>query len=399
MQVFRRYPDWLIGALLMSVAILVLELLDLLLLGIPFFQTMYSLTEVSFGALLSVVILTIYRYGWPAGVSSTILMIVYRLYYLLYTEQTFPSESYVVIRAFLFVVSTVMCLVLVGVLKRDAQKSSYLEAERSIQEAHAKLLEDEVSQRTLELQAAIEQLKEMDRLKSDFINAVSHELRTPLSSIQGYAEFLEDRLAGELTAEQARFVCQIQGGAQRLRTLVDDLLDFARLQAGTFTLVMEQADLAAKIHDVIRSLYPAAAEKQLTLTCKIPQETLFLEMDAARIDQVLLNLLGNAIKFSCPGGQITIKATPGDDEVTVVISDTGLGIAPEHLPKLFTKFYQVDASSTRAHGGTGLGLAISRSIIEAHGGRIGVESTLGKGSTFWFTLPCSHAKIQPSANG
>ncbi len=241
--------------------------------------------------------------------------------------------------------------------------------------------------RQVELEVMNHSLQEADRLKRNFINAASHELRTPLSSVVGYAEFLEDELAGPLTGEQRLYVLQIQENTKRLQRLVDDLLDFARMEAGSFEIVKEESDLGSKISSAVESLRPLAAEAGLELVLDLPDRPVPVVMDAGRIEQVILNLAGNAIRFTPTGGKVTVAAKLTDDHVRVEVRDTGKGIAPEHLPRLFEKFYQVDPSLTREHGGAGLGLAISQAIVKAHGGEIGVESEVGVGSTFWFTLP------------
>jgi PAS domain S-box-containing protein len=244
----------------------------------------------------------------------------------------------------------------------------------------------------LSLQQQVEQQKELNRLKGDLVNAVSHELRTPLTSIFGYAEFLEDGIAGRLNAEQQGFVDQIQEGARHLERLVDDLLDFARLEAGTFKLALHRADLAQKSREVVESLRPQARARDLTLSVEAPERPVMYRCDAGRIGQVIMNLVGNAIKFTPPGGRIKLKLTTGPREIRVAVRDTGIGIAPEHQQALFEKFYQVDSSMTRERGGAGLGLSISKALVEAHGGTIGLESELGAGSTFWFTLPVGEAE-------
>ncbi len=236
-------------------------------------------------------------------------------------------------------------------------------------------------------QEQIETLRELDRLKGNFINAASHELRTPLTSIMGYAEFLEDQVGGALTRDQQGFVSQIQEGAKRLQRIVDDMLDFARMEAGSFKLVLREADLGLLIHEELTFLQPLLQEARLTLHAELPDERLAVPMDPSRIGQVLRNLLGNAIKFTPAGGQVSITMHAGPDEVHVAISDTGIGISDQHVEMLFQKFFQVDASITREHGGAGLGLSIAKALIEAHGGKLGVESRIESGSTFWFTLP------------
>lgn len=233
----------------------------------------------------------------------------------------------------------------------------------------------------------IKNLQEVDRLKGDFINVASHELRTPLSSIQGYAEFLEDGVAGSLTPDQREFVSQIQEGARRLRRIVDDMLDFARLEAGTFSLAPQEACLRQLIQDEISSLAPQLREARLALALELTAEPSWARMDPRRIGQVLLNLLSNAIKFTPPGGSLTVRTRTAEGMIRVEVEDSGIGVSSESQARLFEKFYQVDPSITRSYGGAGLGLAISKAIVEGHGGSIGLESAPGHGSTFWFTLP------------
>lgn len=238
-----------------------------------------------------------------------------------------------------------------------------------------------------ELKAQNEELKELDRLKSSFVDSVSHELRTPLTSIKGYAEFLEDEIAGSLSADQHGFVAQIVAGASRLERLVDDLLDFARMEAGTFKLAVRDFDLRQMLVRVVESFRPQAMERMLTIETSVPPDSVRVSADPGRIEQVIMNLMSNALKFNSPNGHVIVRLVASGAAVRVEIQDTGQGVAPDKLPRLFERFYQVDPSMTRAAGGAGLGLSISRALIEAHGGRIGVESALGEGSRFWFELP------------
>lgn len=247
---------------------------------------------------------------------------------------------------------------------------------------------EQIAARTAELEKA----KELDRLKSNFVNAVSHELRTPLTAIKGYAEFLEDGVGGPLTPQQLGFVRELELGAERLERLVDDLLDFARIEAGTFKLKFADADLTAKIREVAGSMEPQARDAGLTLEIDVPEEPLEVPMDAQRIGQVLLNLVHNALKFTAPGGTVTVRACVVGDAVRCEVTDTGIGIAESDQNKLFQRFSQLE-SGLRSGGGTGLGLSISKAIVGAHGGAIGVESAPGVGSTFWFTLPLKRPEI------
>jgi PAS domain S-box-containing protein len=246
----------------------------------------------------------------------------------------------------------------------------------------------ELARRTEELK----RMQELDQLKSNFVHSVSHELRTPLTSILGFAEFLEDEIGGPLTAQQREYVMEIEAGTRRLERLVDDLLDFARIEAGTFTLKCQPADLGVRVREVVASLQPQARQSRLTLSLEEADGELPLVMDPQRVGQVLINLINNAIKFTLPDGHITVRVRrePGPRGgkprmLRVEVADTGVGISPDDVPKLFKRFSQLDNAQRK--GGSGLGLSISKVLVEAHGGRIGVESRLGEGSTFWFTLP------------
>jgi PAS domain S-box-containing protein len=250
-----------------------------------------------------------------------------------------------------------------------------------------KQAELELARRSAELEEANRHLKSLDKLRSNFFGLVSHELRTPLSAIVGYAEFLEDGVAGELTSLQMDYVLEIQVGARRLEGLIDDLLDFARLEAGTFRLMPREADLCEKVREVVEVFGAEAEQRGRTLEASLPDEPVLVCADHPRVGQVLINLITNALKFTREGGHVRIALEVDEREVRVRVSDDGIGIAPEHQPRLFEKFYQVEPTTTRAQGGAGLGLSIAKALVEAHGGAIGVASTPGDGSTFWFTLP------------
>jgi PAS domain S-box-containing protein len=226
-----------------------------------------------------------------------------------------------------------------------------------------------------------EELLRMDHLKSQFISSVAHELRTPLTTVKGYLEFLEDAVSGP---EATGFVDQASRGVRRLQALLDDLLDFAMMDAGAFKLRFAEADLHESVHDVVTSLVPAAQEAGVALAVEAGPAGLAVPMDPQRIAQVLLNLLNNAIRHTPRGGTIVtaIAAEPG--RALVRVRDPGIGIDPADHGRIFERFSQLDSS---APGGIGLGLGISKAIVEAHGGEIGVQSARGEGSTFWFTLP------------
>ncbi|MFN3432529.1 MAG: sensor histidine kinase [Candidatus Sericytochromatia bacterium] len=246
-----------------------------------------------------------------------------------------------------------------------------------------KQMEHEVIRRTVELEKA----QELNRFKNDIVNAVSHDLRTPITSIIGYTELLQDVLAGYHDEKPQAYLEQIQCSTKRLSVLVDDLLDFARIEAGAFRLDQRDADLHAVIAEVMGGFFPQALDKRIEIRAELPESPLVGRFDPNRIGQVLSNLIGNAIKYTEPGGTVTVRATANGTKVHVEVEDTGIGISPDALPYVFEKFYQVDPSARPSVGGAGLGLSIAKALVDAHGGVIGARSSAGAGSTFWFTLP------------
>ncbi|GMU55082.1 MAG: hypothetical protein AMXMBFR33_42280 [Candidatus Xenobia bacterium] len=254
------------------------------------------------------------------------------------------------------------------------------------------LLEEERSMRRdlevsrQELQRVNEKLKELDKLKSEFLNTVSHELRTPLTSIKAFAEILLDN-RGEDIDTQMEFLEIINKESDRLTRLINNLLDLSRIEAGRMQWDMEPVDIYEVINAAANSLRGAADKKGLVFEV-LAETKLPMTGDRDKLIQVLTNLIGNAIKFTPPGGRVRLLAsrTPSN-QVEVVVEDSGIGIAPEHHQRIFEKFGQVDSSETREIKGTGLGLPIARSIVEAHQGTLTVDSQLGRGSRFIVRLP------------
>ena len=233
----------------------------------------------------------------------------------------------------------------------------------------------------------------MANLRREFVANVSHELKTPLTSIQGYAETL---LQGALDdeANRAKFVETIRSQAVRLEAIVDDLLELADLDRPDAALNVKDWDLAEVVRDMAAGFEETAARRGLTLRLEV-RPGLRAPFDRKRVEVALRNLLDNAIKYT-ESGSVRVSAEAGPAMIRVSVADTGRGIAAEHLPRVFERFYRVDHGRSRATGGTGLGLSIVKHAIELHGGRVGLESAPGRGSTFWFEIPVNGARAKPS---
>ena len=237
-----------------------------------------------------------------------------------------------------------------------------------------------------EIQDKSRQLAEASQHKSQFLANMSHELRTPLNAILGYTELILDSVYGEMPEKARSVLDRVQRNGRHLLGLINDVLDLSKIEAGQLTLSLSGYSLKNVIQTVFSAVEPLAAQKQLALKIDVAPELPQGRGDEQRLTQVLLNLVGNAIKFT-DRGEVSIKGSSANGSFTVAVRDTGPGISAVDQAKLFQEFQQADNSITRKKGGTGLGLAISKRIIEMHGGRIWVESSPGNGSTFAFTLP------------
>jgi signal transduction histidine kinase/DNA-binding response OmpR family regulator len=242
-----------------------------------------------------------------------------------------------------------------------------------------------------------ERTKELDRLKSEFVAVVSHEVRTPLTSIKGSLELLGDERFYKLPAPQLELLQICQANTERLISLINDILDFSKLEASKFTLNLEQTDLLKVVAEAVENIRSLGAMKRIIVDIHVEGTVGMVEIDAMRVSQVITNLLGNAIKFSAEKSRVEIWARGEEDQVVISVKDQGKGISPKDVSRLFQKFGQLDSSNTRKAGGTGLGLVISKGIVEQHGGRIWVDSQIGAGSTFSFTLP--RTRHAPPADG
>ncbi len=234
-----------------------------------------------------------------------------------------------------------------------------------------------------EIQRAYNELKKLDHMKSEFINIAAHELRTPLAILMGYASIMEEEASGQ---EQARLGV-ITRNAMRLRALIDDMLNLNYLETGQAHLRLEAVDLSQLIRNVVLDMRSLFEEKSLSVEVCVPDDFPEMITDREKLDLVLVNLLSNAVKFTPEGGNVWLKAWVEGAKALVSVRESGIGIPAEEIDRIFERFYQVASSLTRQQGGTGLGLAIAKGMVELCGGRIWVESELGKGSTFTFEVP------------
>ncbi|HEX2875916.1 MAG TPA: ATP-binding protein [Polyangiaceae bacterium] len=270
----------------------------------------------------------------------------------------------------------------------------------------------ELEDKNQKLQVAYDRLKELDRLKSNFLATVSHELRTPLTSIIGYSEMLVEGLAGDLTKEQREFVQTIRDKGDQLLALIKGLLDLSKLESGTMSLRKNHVDVAALIKDVVATMAPTARKKEVELAFEVEKGLPSIWADAERLRQVLLNLTENAIKFTPVSGSVRLvarltgmdAASSGDQGGMVLlgarrtgvemrVADTGIGIPESERMRVFDAFYQVDSSSTREAGGTGLGLSIVKRLVDGHDGSVRIEANQPRGTVFIVTIPVKRATI------
>lgn len=271
----------------------------------------------------------------------------------------------------------------------------------------------ELQDKTHRLEQTLARLKQVDRLKSNFLATISHELRTPLTSIIGYSEMLAEGIAGPLSQEQAEYVTTIHSKGEQLLRLITGLLDLSKLESGTMTLRQASAQISPILHEVITTLAPVARKKEVGLVLDADRVPCELACDAERLRQVFVNLVDNAVKFTPKGGKVSVISrvtdapSSGDEDddvggallapvlkqVEIRVADTGIGIPVAERTKVFEAFYQVDSSSTREYGGTGLGLSIVKRIVDAHGGQVRVEGNEPSGTVFVVTLPSAQARL------
>ena len=286
---------------------------------------------------------------------------------------------------------------LIGVVTILHDRTASLEKERLYEELKraSDELEAKVHAATAELVRQNEllrrqhiQLEQASSLKSQFLANMSHEFRTPLNAIHGYTSMLLEGVMGPVTFPQKDSLRRVESNARHLTLIIDDILDISRIEAGKLPLYVSDCQVPELIAEVIAELDPIIARSKLKVTTEIDVGAVFLRSDRQKVKQIVLNLLGNALKFTHEGSiLVSARYRPESDEISIAVRDTGIGIAPEDRDKVFEDFQQVDSSPTREYGGTGLGLAICRRLAGMLGGRMGLVSRLGEGSTFTLELP------------
>jgi signal transduction histidine kinase len=241
-------------------------------------------------------------------------------------------------------------------------------------------LERKVAEKTAELEAA-------NRHKSEFLANMSHELRTPLNAVIGFSEVLKERMFGDLNPKQLEYVRDIHGSGQHLLSLINDILDLSKIEAGYMELDVRDFDVAAAVGNCCVLIRERAVRQRVRCDCAVEPGVTTWPGDERKFKQVLLNLLSNAVKFTPPGGNVDLRARADSDWLVVTVRDTGIGIAPEEREAIFREFHQVRSSGSAKHEGTGLGLSLSRRLVQLHHGTLTVESEVGRGSTFTASFP------------
>ncbi len=273
-------------------------------------------------------------------------------------------------------------------LSKDKPKRFVPAVQRALREANDRRQSAEIRRRSQELELQNRRIQEASRLKSEFLAHMSHELRTPLNAIIGFAELLYDGQVDPASPQHKEFLGDILSSGRHLLQLINDVLDLAKVEAGKLEFRPEEIQVSKVIGEVSAILRTAVSAKRIKLETEIDPTVTEIFLDPGRLKQVAYNYLSNALKFTAEGGRVSIRVVPEDaNHFRLEVEDTGVGVAPADLGKLFIEFQQLETGSSKRHQGTGLGLALTKRLVEGQGGSVGVTSDLGKGSTFFAVLP------------
>jgi signal transduction histidine kinase len=258
--------------------------------------------------------------------------------------------------------------------------------QKALEESNQQL-EQRVHERTAELQDALKRLTDLNTLKTNFVSNISHELRTPLAHIIGYTDLLKEEALGPLTSDQNNAMNVMSRASARLHNLIDNLIQFSLISQGELSINAQPLEVDQLIHSTVSRFQNAAQEQGVTLTSKISAEALKVKADPEKITWALEQLVDNAIKFNQEEGKVHLGVENQDGMVNFTVADNGIGIDKEKIAEIFEPFHQLDGSATRHYGGTGIGLSLAQQILDAHGSQLKVNSKIGEGSIFEFSLP------------
>lgn len=287
-------------------------------------------------------------------------------------------------------------LIAMGVLQPEdldkAVAGMVLQLQKALQMANRRL-EERVRERTAELAQALEKLSELNRLKADFVANISHELRTPMTHIVGYIDLLADDTFGPLSPQQRDALETLRRASQRLHDLIEDLIQFSDTSRGGIALNLQTVSIRECVQDALTRLKAKAQQGSVRIEIRLPPDLPPVRADSRKITWVIAQLVENGIKFTPPGGTVTILAGTSSDREWITVEDTGIGIPPSRMQELSEPFHQLDGSATRRRGGTGMGLYLSRQIVDAHGSKLTMQSKEGKGTKLMFDL----SLVRPAA--